>query len=119
MGTLVVGSDLLVPTDLRVTAGSRTSVDTSAGTQAVFVPDATLDALLTDPTSVEPGATTATTVQRVLAETAVATREDAANVQHLLLAPARDWDPDVPTATAVLDALESASRGSRPPPSPP
>ncbi|GAA3816686.1 DUF6049 family protein [Cellulomonas soli] len=108
VGTLVVGSDLLVPTDLRVTAGSRTSVDTSAGTQDVLVPDATLDALLTDPTSVEPGATTATTVQRVLAETAVATREDAANVQHLLLAPARDWDPDVPTATAVLDALESA-----------
>ncbi|MGN8244332.1 DUF6049 family protein [Cellulomonas soli] len=108
-GTLVVGPDLLAPTDEKVTAGARAAVDTDSGSIAALVPDATLDALLTDPTSVQAGATSATTVQRVLAETAIVSREDTTAVRHLLIAPGRAWQPDVPAVTAVLDALERAS----------
>lgn len=107
-GTLVLAPDLLAPVAENVTAGSRATVSTDAGSLAALVPDATLDALLTDPASVETGATTATTVQRALAETAVVAREDTTTVRHLLLAPDRDWEPDVPSATAVLDALTAA-----------
>ncbi|WP_449386059.1 DUF6049 family protein [Cellulomonas soli] len=107
--TLVVGPQLLAATDQSVTAGARAVVDTSAGSVAALVPDATLNALLTDAASVEPGATTATTVQRALAETAIVSREDTTAVRTLLVAPGRDWAPDVPATSAVLDALEQAS----------
>lgn len=107
-GTLVLGPDLLAPLAENVTAGSRATVTTEAGSLAALVPDATLDALLTDPANVETGATTATTVQRALAETAVVAREDTTTVRHLLLAPDRDWEPDVTATTAVLDALSAA-----------
>ena len=87
---------------------ARADVQTGAGTVTALVPDATLTALLSDPQSVEPGGTTATVVQRVLAELAVLTHTGSGEPRDVLVAPARDWTPDATTTPAVLDALSSS-----------
>jgi hypothetical protein len=103
---LVVGSDMLQVTDGVGTA--RVDLDAASGSLAALVPDGLLTQLFIDPGSVEPGATTATTVQRLLAEIAVLAHDGAAEPHHVLIAPGRDWSPDVPLASALLSALRSS-----------
>ncbi len=110
--TSQVGAEAIVlpPTtdeDAKVTRGAAAQATTSAGAVTTLSPDAVLTGLLTSPREVEPGATTTTTVQRALAELAVITRETESDQPHVLLAPDRTWKPDVPTVTALVDALGS------------
>ncbi len=103
---LVVGTDTL-----QVTGGTGTAMvglDTAHGTLATLVPDALLTTLMVAPDQVEPGATTATTVQRMLAEIAVLAH-DGTGLQHdVLIAPGRGWTPDVQLVTALTAALSSS-----------
>lgn len=87
------------------TPQARTAVRTPAGTVDALVPDSRLSALLTDPTSVDPQATPATTAQRALAELAVVTRETTSDQPHLLLTAGRDWMPDTASVAALVTAL--------------
>ncbi|MEN1974299.1 DUF6049 family protein [Cellulomonas sp. P4] len=104
---LVVGSSALPPLGL-APVGARASVTTASGAVSALVPDATLSALLTTPSAVQPGATAATTAQRALAETAVLARTgDDAGVDVLATLP-RDWEPSATLTSAALDALEAA-----------
>lgn len=117
--SLVVDGDLLAPAGLTYTptgratvpaGGVRPTADTSAGTQAAtagiaaLVTDPVLTAHLDAPTDT----TTAAAVQRVLAETAVITRERPSEQRHLLVAVDRGWDPDPAVASAQLAALATA-----------
>lgn len=86
------------------TLGAAQRVQTADGPVTAYAPDASLTRLFTDPQSVDAGATTATTVQRALAELAVITRETETDQPHLLIAPGRGWDAD----TAAVPALMSA-----------
>lgn len=86
---------------------ARTQVRAAGTTVPALAPDAVLTHLLTDPRSVEPGASPATAVQRTLAELAVATRQDA-DPPDVLLAPDREWIPDVAYTTTLLRALDEA-----------
>ncbi len=90
------------------TPEARTAVRTPAGTVRALVPDKRLSTLLTDPTSVDPQATPATTTQQALAELAVITRETKSDQPHLLLTAGRDWMPDTASVTALLAALGGA-----------
>lgn len=101
---VVVGGDGLTARGLTYTPTGRANLLTSAGTIAALVADPTLTNLLTDPA----GLTAATAAQRVLAETAVVARERPNDPRHLLLAPGRDWRPDVAVARAELAALAAA-----------
>lgn len=104
---LVVGSSALPPLGL-APVGARASVATASGAVSALVPDATLSALLTTPSAVQPGATAATTAQRALAETAVLARTgDDAGIDVLATLP-RDWQPSATLTSAALDALEAA-----------
>ncbi|MEZ0446386.1 DUF6049 family protein [Cellulomonas sp. ICMP 17802] len=110
--TSQVGADLLVlpprtDADARVTPDAHASAHTTVGTVATLGPDRTLTQLLAAPRTVDPGATTTTTVQRALAELAVISRE-ASDPPRLLLAPDRAWVPDLPNVTALLTALQSS-----------
>ncbi|MDC7122876.1 DUF6049 family protein, partial [Cellulomonas fimi] len=67
-------------------AAARTQVRAGGTTVAALAPDAVLTHLLSDPRSVEPGASPATAVQRTLAELAVATRRES-DPPEVLLAP--------------------------------
>lgn len=109
-GPLVVGSSTRV-SDAdspfpELTA--RVDVETASGEAAALVPDATLNALLADPDSVQPGATPATVAQRILAETAVAARAGAQSGSTLLITAPRSWEPDVALVQAQLKALAAA-----------
>ncbi|KQR17190.1 hypothetical protein ASF78_07770 [Cellulomonas sp. Leaf334] len=90
------------------TAGAAQRVQTTDGPVTAFAPDALLTRLFTAPQGVDEGATTATTVQRALAELAVITRETEDDQPHLLIAPGRGWDPDVPTVAALTTAFDDA-----------
>ncbi|MET0789164.1 MAG: DUF6049 family protein [Cellulomonas sp.] len=108
--TSQVGADLLVlpprtDTDATQTPDARGSAHTTAGTVDTLGPDATLTRLLTAPQDVEPGATTATTVQRALAELAVISRQGS-DPPRMLLAPDRAWTPDLSNVTALLAAFQ-------------
>lgn len=104
---LVVGSSALPPVGV-APVGARADVTTDEGAVTTLVPDATLSALLGTPSAVQPGATTATTAQRALAETAVLARTgDDAGVDVLATLP-RDWHASPTLTSAALDALESA-----------
>ncbi len=99
------------PTTLQTTTGAATALtnlDTSHGALAALVPDGLLTALLTAPNDVQPGATTATTVQRMLAELAVLAHDGSARPHDVLVAPGRDWTPDATLATALLAALHTS-----------
>lgn len=109
--TSQVGADLLVlpprtDAEARETPDARASAHTAAGSVATLGPDATLTRLLTAPQDVDPGATTATTVQRALAELAVISRESN-DPPRMLLAPDRAWEPDLANVTALVAALQS------------
>lgn len=86
---------------------ARTQVRPDGTAVAALVPDPVLTGLLTAPRSVEPGASPTTAVQRALAELAVAARQDD-GPPDVLVAPGRDWVPEVPYATALLDAAAAA-----------
>ena len=83
-------------------------MQTTDGQVTAYEPDAMLTRLYTAPSGVEAGATTATTVQRALAELAVITRETETDQPHLLIAPGRGWDPDVATVAALTTAFAEA-----------
>lgn len=107
------GASVLVlsPDDLRSAgggAGARRVLTSSVGPLVGLVPDATLTDLLADPTSLDPDATTATVVQRVLAELSVLARGSSRGLQHALVALPRDANPDAGTVEAVLAAVQGA-----------
>lgn len=102
---VVVDPSALAPTaDLTYTPTGRATVRTAAGSIAALVPDPTLSSLLRSPGSDSP----AVAAQRLLAETAVITRERPNQDRHLLVTVGRDWTPTTPVAAAQLAALESA-----------
>lgn len=103
---IVVGPDTLQATDGVGTA--MAALSTAHGSLAALVPDGLLTDLLVSPGEVEPGATTATTVQRMLAELAVLAHDGSDQQHDVLVAPGRDWTPDVPLAEALLDALRTS-----------
>ncbi|WP_298458963.1 DUF6049 family protein [uncultured Cellulomonas sp.] len=102
--SLVVDGAALPPEELTYTPTGRASVATTDGTLAALVTDPVLTAQLEDPT----GTTAATAAQRVLAETAVVTRERPNDGRHLLVAVDRGWAPDPAVAAAQLAALDAA-----------
>jgi hypothetical protein len=104
---LVIGSESVLPDeDVSGSDGARQQVGSTSGTVTALVADRTLTDLLVDPDQVEPGSTTATAVQRALAELAVVARstEGEGDPPALLIGPGRSWVPD----TARLDALLAA-----------
>ncbi len=103
--TLVLAPDDL-PTD--DDAGSRTAVTTSSGPVTGLVPDDILTTLVSSPTDLDPDATTATVVQRVLAELSVLARSSTDGPQQVLVVLPRGTDPDVALVDAVLAAVESS-----------
>lgn len=103
---IVVGADTLQTAEGTGTA--LVDLDTAHGTLAALVPDALLTDLLVAPDDVESGATTATTVQRMLAELAVLAHDGADQPHDVLIAPSRDWTPDASLVTALLQALRSS-----------
>ncbi|OJV80932.1 MAG: hypothetical protein BGO37_15540 [Cellulomonas sp. 73-92] len=103
---IVVGTTTLQPTTGAATA--LTTLDAGHGTLAALVPDGLLTDLLAAPDDVQPGATTATTVQRLLAELAVLAHDGSARPHDVLIAPGRGWTPDATLATALLDALHTS-----------
>ena len=111
--TSQVGADLLVlpprtDAEARETARRpRVRAHDHGRRSTTLGPDGTLTRLLADPQDVDPGATTATTVQRALAELAVISRESG-RPAALLLAPDRAWVPDLADVTALVAALQSA-----------
>ncbi|MBC7551608.1 MAG: hypothetical protein H7269_12070 [Cellulomonas sp.] len=130
--TVLVAGDGLAAVDLSYTPTGRATVPTATGEVTALVADRTLTNLLTDPTSApaaasttgesdpspEPTSSVATTTaapttaatagQRVLAETAIIARERPNDPRHVLIAPRRDWSPDVGVARAQLAALANA-----------
>lgn len=101
---VVVDPSALAPIDLTYTPSSRATVHTPSGSVAALVPDATLSDLLRAPGDASP----AVAAQRILAETAVITRELPGEERHLLATVGRDWTPVSAVAAAQLDALASA-----------
>lgn len=100
---IVVGTGTLQATDGVTTA--RADLTTANGTIAALVPDRLLTRLFVAP---EPGETTATTVQRLLAEVAVIAHDGSADPRHVLIAPGRDWEPDADLVEALLSALRTS-----------
>lgn len=131
--TVLVAGDGLAAVDLNYTPTGRATVPTATGDVIALVGDRTLTDLFTDPTSTPRAAgttgesdpspeatasaaaagaaptTAATAAQRVLAETAIIARERPSDPRHVLIAPRRDWAPDVEVARAQLAALANAS----------
>ena len=101
---VVVDPSALAPTELTYTPSSRATVHTPSGSVAALVPDATLSDLLRAPA----GSSPAVAAQRILAETAVITRERPGEERHVLATVGRDWTPVAAVAAAQLDALASA-----------
>ncbi|GIG40897.1 DUF6049 family protein [Cellulomonas phragmiteti] len=102
---------VLAPDDLRAdgdVAGARTTLESPAGNVVGLVPDATLTTLLADPQQLDPDATTATVVQRVLAELSVLARGSGEGLQHVLVALPREADPDPALVGAVLAGVQGA-----------
>jgi hypothetical protein len=83
------------------------SAPTDAGDARLLVADPVLTALMTDPTSVESGATTATATQRLLAELAVLAPRRSGTTAALI-APDRDWQPDPTLVSSELEAVTEA-----------
>lgn len=103
--TVVTAPGALSPsTALSYTPSGRTTVSTGSGAITALVPDTTLSAQLTAPTDASPVAAR----QRLLAETAVVSRERPAEARQLVLAVPRDWAPGPAVARAQLEALDSA-----------
>jgi hypothetical protein len=92
--------------ELDATPTGRSTVAAGSARLDGLLVDTALSATLTTATQQQAGSTPA--ISLLLAETAAITREDPAAGAHLLLALPRDWSPDVPSATAALDALAAA-----------
>lgn len=107
-GAALVVSPGALGTDEPDASSPTVPLKTDQGDVTALVPDATLSALLGDPTSVQPAMTAATAAQRMLAETAVLARESDGDGAGVLVTVPRDWDPDVATARAELAALSAA-----------
>lgn len=101
---VVDGADLATGEDLTYTPSGRADLTQDARAIAALVPDATLSGLIGD----DDDASAAVRAQRVLAETAVITRERPNDSRHLLVTAPREWSADAETVSTVLDALESA-----------
>ena len=101
---VVVGGEALAADGLTYTPTGRATVATPAGDVAALVTDPDLSDQLDAPAD----ATAAAAAQRILAETAVVTRERPNEQRHLLAVVGRDWEPDVGVASAQLTALASA-----------
>lgn len=103
--TVVTAPGSLSPsTALSYTPTGRTTVPTASGDVAALVPDTVLSAQLTAPTDASPAAAR----QRLLAETAVVSRERPAEARQLMITVPRDWAPEPSVARAQLEALGSA-----------
>ena len=103
--TVVTAPGSLSPsTALSYTPTGRTTVPTASGDVAALVPDTVLSAQLTAPTDSSPAAAR----QRLLAETAVVSRERPAEARQLMVTVPRDWAPEPSVARAQLEALGSA-----------
>ncbi|ACZ23674.1 hypothetical protein Sked_37910 [Sanguibacter keddieii DSM 10542] len=103
--TVVTAPGSLSPsTALSYTPTGRTTVPTASGDVAALVPDTVLSAQLTAPTDASPAAAR----QRLLAETAVVSRERPAEARQLVITVPRDWAPEPAVARAQLEALGSA-----------
>lgn len=103
--TVVTAPGSLSPsTALSYTPTGRTTVPTASGDVAALVPDTVLSAQLTAPTDGSPAAAR----QRLLAETAVVSRERPAEARQLVITVPRDWAPEPAVARAQLEALGSA-----------
>ncbi len=99
------------PTTLQSDEGAATApvaLDTGHGSLAALVPDGVLTDLFTAPDEVQAGATTATTVQRMLAELAVLAHDGSTRPHDVLIAPGRTWTPDPVLVGALMDALRSS-----------
>lgn len=99
------------PTTLQPRSGAATApvaLETGHGSVAALVPDGVLTNLFTAPGDVEAGATTATTVQRLLAELAVLAHDGSTRPHDVLIAPGRSWTPDPVLVGALMDALRSS-----------
>ncbi|MGY4644390.1 DUF6049 family protein [Cellulomonas sp. URHB0016] len=105
---LVVGSGTVRGDGLSGADGARQQVTGTSGTVPALVGDTTLTDLLVEPDLVEPASTTATAVQRALAELAVAARSAGGEPPPLLISPGRSWSPDLPRLDAMLDAFHAA-----------
>ena len=103
---IVVGPSTLQPST--GTATALANLDTAHGRLAALVPDELLTDLFVAPDQVQPGATTATTVQRMLAELAVLAHDGSDRPHDVLVAPGRDWTPDATLVTALVDALHTS-----------
>jgi len=101
---VVVDPSALAPTDLTYTPTGRATVRTPSGSVTALVPDPTLSEILRSPGGDSP----AVAAQRILAETAVITRERPNQDRHLLVTVGRDWTPVTAVASAQLEALASA-----------
>lgn len=103
--TVVTAPGSLSPsTALSYTPTGRTTLLTASGDVAALVPDTVLSAQLTAPTDASPAAAR----QRLLAETAVVSRERPAEARQLVITVPRDWAPEPAVARAQLEALGSA-----------
>lgn len=99
------------PTTLQPDKGAATApvaLETAHGSVAALVPDGVLTDLFAAPDDVEAGATTATTVQRLLAELAVLAHDGSTRQHDVLIAPGRSWTPDPALVSALMDALRSS-----------
>jgi hypothetical protein len=83
-------------------------LSTPHGSISALVPDSVLTDLFVAPNDVQPGATTATTVQRMLAEIAVLAHDDTRQQRDVLIAPGRDWTPDASLVSTLLGALQTS-----------
>jgi hypothetical protein len=101
------GAPLITGSAAAETSGPVT-VSTSGGELTALVPDATLSALLGEPSSVQADMTPATAAQRVLAETAVLARSDDAASTTVLATMPRAWEPATALVQAQLAALSEA-----------
>ena len=101
---VVVGADALATERLAYTPTGRATVATPDGDVTALVPDAVLTDELTSPSD----ATAAAAAQRMLAESAVVTRERPNEQRHVLVTAPRTWDPEPGLARAQLAALSRA-----------
>ena len=101
---LLGSADVEAVDSLTYTPTGRSQVTTQSGDVDLVLSDAVLTGQLTDPG----GRTPAVAAQRVLAETAMITRERPTTARHVLAALPRDWLPVVASTSAQLTALDNA-----------
>ncbi|MDM7855022.1 DUF6049 family protein [Cellulomonas alba] len=101
-----VGSVTSAAAQKQAISGVQT-VPTGNGDARLLNPDPVLTGLFTDPATIEPGATTATASQRLLAELAVLARRDSP-APVALVAPGRGWQPDAALVASEVATVRDA-----------